>query len=142
MRDSLPADAVVLDIVADPSLVSTARVMVSCLASTRRELSAERLDDLELAVSEACTNAINSYGPDVDAPRVLVSWKEDDDRVEVRVTDRGRGYDPAQAIPSNSGGLGVKLIQILVDEACWEPGNPGTTVRMSLKCPRCRVEQD
>jgi serine/threonine-protein kinase RsbW len=142
VTDSHPAGAVVLDIAADPALVSTARVLVCCLAASRRELSAEQLDDLKLAVSEACANAINAYGSEVDAGRVLVSWSEDDDRLEVRVTDRGPGYDPAQALPSDSGGLGVKLIQILVDEARWEPGTPGTTVLMSMACPRSGSEQD
>lgn len=132
-----------LDIAADPSLVGTARLLVSCLAATRRELSAERLDDLKLAVSEACSNAINAYGPDGDvAGRVLVSWTEDEDRLEVRVTDRGPGYDPARTGPNESGGLGVKLIQVLMDEAHWESGYPGTTVRMSVNCPRTSAEDD
>lgn len=134
--------SVLLDIPADASLVATARLVVSCLAATRRELSLERLDDLKLAVSEACTNAINAYGPEAADPRVLVSWGEEDDHLEVVVTDHGPGYHPGQPPAGSSAGLGVRLIKILVDEAHWEPANPGTTVRMFLNCPRATPDRD
>ncbi|MGH9070270.1 MAG: ATP-binding protein [Acidimicrobiales bacterium] len=134
--------SVALDIPADASMVATARLVVGCLAAARRELSADRLDDLKLAVSEACANAIASYDPDEEEPRVVLSWTEDEELLAVTVTDRGQGYDGELGTWNGSGGLGVSLIRALVDEAHWEHGAPGTTVRMTLKCPRAIPDGD
>lgn len=127
---------VVLDVPADPSMVATARLLVSCLASVRREMSAARVDDLKLAVSEACSNAIESYGSDSVGHRVSVAWSEDDDHLQVYIADQGGGYDPAVALSARSQGLGVGLIRALVDEVDFMPASPGTTVRMTMHCPR------
>lgn len=48
------------------------------------------VDDVELALSEACTNVVNHAGPgDTFEVTVLVRG----DRAELRVADRGRGFD-------------------------------------------------
>ncbi|MGH9069958.1 MAG: ATP-binding protein [Acidimicrobiales bacterium] len=145
-------ERVVLDIPATPSLVSTARLVMACLATTRRELSAERVDDLKLAVSEACANAIESYdtgrgGHQAEDRRVSVAWGDDDDALHVWVTDRGRGLDgvgrgaePAQVLPVASNGLGIGLIAALVDQSVFTSGSLGTTVRMTMDCPRFEPE--
>lgn len=145
---------VVLDIPASSAMVGTARLLVSCLASARRELSADRVDDLKLAVSEACSNAIESYGPRRDSrqpdtgsaePRVSVTWAEDPDGLSLWVTDQGRGFDPdrfdpSDGAPDGSGGLGMGLIEALVDKVAFTSGRPGTTVQMTIYCPPARAE--
>lgn len=61
----------------------------------------DRLEALILAAGEAITNAAKHSG----APRVDVYAEVEDERVEVFVRDRGRGFDPAQ-VPS--GHMGVR----------------------------------
>ncbi len=133
-----------LEIPARPEFVGLARLVVSSLASSRRELPDDRIDDLKLAVSEACTNAIEAH-VEVDADeRVVVRWRETGDRFEVRVEDRGPGFDP-DALPEHppvtdperlnfERGLGIPLIRTLVDEVEFEPSDKGTAVRMVMYC--------
>jgi serine/threonine-protein kinase RsbW len=133
-----------LEIPARPEFVGLARLVVSSLASTRRDLEDDRIDDLKLAVSEACTNAIEAHAEvDLDE-RVVVRWSEAPDRLEVQVEDRGRGFDP-EALPEHppvtdperlnfERGLGIPLIRTLVDEVEFDPSESGTAVRMVMLC--------
>ena len=43
-----------------PEYIAIVRLVVASVASSRRALADERVDDLKLAVSEACTNAIEA----------------------------------------------------------------------------------
>ncbi len=63
-----------LEIPARPEYIAIARLVVSSVASSRRNLPDDRIDDLKLAVSEACTNAIEAYGSD-PAPDTLDAAK-------------------------------------------------------------------
>ncbi|MBW3669921.1 MAG: ATP-binding protein [Actinobacteria bacterium] len=146
MDDTLdgPEGIIELEIPARPEFVGLARLVVSSLASTRRALEDDRIDDLKLAVSEACTNAIEAHVEvDVDE-RVVVRWRDDEDRLEVLVEDRGRGFDP-DTLPEHppvtdperlnfERGLGIPLIRTLVDQVEFDPSESGTAVRMVMYC--------
>jgi serine/threonine-protein kinase RsbW len=132
-----------LSVPARAEYIAVVRLVVSSLAIARRALADERIDDLKLAVSEACTNAFEanvSVGR-ADAP-VTVSCAEAPDRFEVSVTDAGPGFDPDQLPPhppvtdpdrlNFERGLGIPLIRSLVDDVRFEPGIEGTTVTMTL----------
>ena len=137
-------NAVELEIPARAEFVALARLLVSSVAQARRELADDRVDDLKLAVSEACTNAIEAHGAiDVDE-RVIVRCVEEDDRLEVLIEDRGAGFDPA-SLPEHppvtdperlnfERGLGIPLIRSLVDEVDFETSADGTAVRLTLYC--------
>jgi serine/threonine-protein kinase RsbW len=137
-------DAVELEIPARPEFVALARLVVSSVAVARRELADDRIDDLKLAVSEACTNAIEAHGAiDVDE-RVTVRCEESDDRLDVLVEDRGAGFDPS-TLPEHppvtdperlnfERGLGIPLIRSLVDEVAFETSGEGTAVRLTIYC--------
>ena len=131
-----------LEIPASPEYIAIVRLIVSSLASSRRALADERIDDLKLAVSEACTNAIEAQDANTSGPLVTVGVLEDEDRLEVRVADRGPGFDPA-ALPIHppvtdpdrlnfERGLGIPLIRSLVDDVTFESTPEGTTVRLTL----------
>jgi serine/threonine-protein kinase RsbW len=122
--------------------IAVVRLVVSSLATARRALADERIDDLKLAVSEACTNAIEANrGSSADAPVVVSCW-EAPERFEVCVTDSGDGFDP-DALPEHppvtdpdrlnfERGLGIPLIRSLVDDVRFESGPEGTSVWMTL----------
>lgn len=134
-----------LDVPAEAEFVSVVRQFVALLATSRRELAAERVHDLKLAVSEAATNAIEAYGSSRTEKRVLVRWTEAEDYVEVSVEDRGPGFDPEslRAHPpvtdpewlSYERGLGIPLIRSLVDTVSFDPSTQGTSVTMVMRCP-------
>jgi serine/threonine-protein kinase RsbW len=133
-----------LEIPARAEYVGLVRLVVSSLASGRRTLPEERIDDLKLAVSEACTNAIEAHR-DVDVDeRVLVRCSEAEDRLEVNIQDRGPGFDP-ETLPEHppvtdperlnfERGLGIPLIRTLVDDVTFESSSRGTAVRLVMYC--------
>ena len=131
-----------LEIPARAEFVALARLVVSSFAATSFGLADERIDDLKIAVSEACTNAIEAHGVvDIDE-RVLVRCAEEGDRMEVTVTDRGPGFDPG-TLPEHppvtdpdrlkfERGLGIPLIRALVDEVEFSSSGRGTAVRIVM----------
>lgn len=133
-----------LEIPARAEYVGLVRLVVSSLATARRTLDEDRIDDLKLAVSEACTNAIEAHA-DVDADeRVILRWSEAADRLQVQIDDRGPGFDPGQ-LPEHppvtdperlnfERGLGIPLIRTLVDEVAFDPSEPGMSVRLVMFC--------
>jgi len=65
-----------LEIPARPEFVGIARMFVSALAGVRPGLAYERVDDLRIVVSEACTGAIEAMtadGDDGDGCRLVES---------------------------------------------------------------------
>lgn len=122
--------------------IAIVRLVVSSLVSSRRELTDDRIDDLKLAVSEACTNAIEANNASDGGAPVTVTVLESDDRIEVDVGDRGGGFDPGALSPhppvtdpnrlNFERGLGIPLIRMLVDEARFESGSGGTVVCMTV----------
>jgi len=140
-----------LEIPARPEFVALVRLVVSSVASTRRVLAEDRIDDVKLAVSEACTNAIEAHGAVNTDDHVVVRLIEGDDRLEVLIDDRGRGFDPA-TLPEHppvtdperlnfERGLGIPLIRTLVDEVEFDSGMEGTSVRLTIYCGRAKVDE-
>jgi serine/threonine-protein kinase RsbW len=123
--------------------IAVVRLVVASLVSARRSVADDRIDDLKLAVSEACTNAMeaNLVAP-IDDQRVGVQVWEAPERLEVCIIDSGRGFDPDQ-LPEHppvtdpdrlnfERGLGIPLIRSLVDAVRFESGGEGTAVWMTL----------
>ena len=134
-----------LEIPPRAEFVAVARLVVSTAAKSRRALAEDRVADLTLALSEACTNAIEAHDAKDEADRVLVRVDEDDDRLVVTVEDRGPGFDPLE-LPAHPAvtdperlnferGLGIPIIRTLVDEVTFSSGDGGTTVTMVVRCP-------
>jgi serine/threonine-protein kinase RsbW len=144
VTDPEPAGEVIeLEIPARAEFVALARLVVSALAASDSTLPDERIDDLKLAVSEACTNAIEAHDAAGSAERVLVRCQAGADALEVCVEDRGHGFDPAD-LPDHppvtdpdrlkfERGLGIPLIRALVDEVEFSPTDQGTSVRLVMR---------
>ena len=94
------AEVVELEIPARAEFVALARLVVSALATSDTLLPDERIDDLKIAVSEACTNAIEAHGAVDTDERVLVRCRTHHDCLEVHIEDRGDGLRPARRFPT------------------------------------------
>ncbi len=136
-------EVVELEIPARAEFVALARLVVSAIAASDSTLADERIDDLKLAVSEACTNAIEAHGAIETDERVLLRCSADGGTVEVSIEDRGHGFDPAQ-LPDHppvtdpdrlkfERGLGIPLIRALVDEVEFSSSDQGTAVRLLMR---------
>jgi serine/threonine-protein kinase RsbW len=128
-----------LEIPARPVFVGVARSVVVAVASGLEGLDADRLEDLRLAVSEACTNAIEAHQADQIEQRVVVRCVLTPDTFEVSIEDSGAGFEPETAVPVRpqgelppERGWGLQLIRALVDDVTFEPAGPGTAVRLRL----------
>jgi serine/threonine-protein kinase RsbW len=139
-----------LEIPARPEFVALVRLVVSSVASSRRVLAEERIDDVKLAVSEACTNAIEAHSDVETDDHVVVRLFEGDDRLDVVIDDRGTGFDP-ESLPEHppvtdperlnfERGLGIPLIRTLVDEVDFDSGTDGTSVRLTVYCGRAKID--
>jgi serine/threonine-protein kinase RsbW len=131
-----------LDVPSRPEFIAIVRLVVASVASSRRALADERIDDLKLAVSEACTNAIEANRSVQPTAPVHVEIWETPDRLEVSIEDSGPGFDPDKlAFPppvtdperlNFERGLGIPLIRILVDSAAFVRKEKGTSVHMTV----------
>ncbi len=141
-----------LEIPARPEYVALARLVVSSLASSRRDLTDDRVDDLKVAVSEACTNAIEAHHSADSDDSVVVRCTELDDRLQIEIEDRGSGFDP-ESLPEHppvtdperlnfERGLGIPLIKTLVDDVSLSASGDGTRVTMSMNCAAVDLVDD
>jgi serine/threonine-protein kinase RsbW len=132
-----------LEIPARAEFVALARLVVSSFASTSFGLEDDRIDDLKIAVSEACTNAIEAHDAAETDERVLIRCDDNEDHLEVRIEDRGRGFDP-ETLPEHppvtdptrlkfERGLGIPLIRSLVDDLDITSSGKGTQVRLVMR---------
>lgn len=131
-----------------PSELGYEKVAMSTAASMAAMMgfSPDRIEDLKTAVGEACMNAIEHGNRMSDSLSVSVILSTSEDELEVRVIDEGAGTDRAPRTPDldrrmrgeeDPRGLGMFLIQALVDEAEWYKGPPGQSfVRLVIRLDR------
>jgi serine/threonine-protein kinase RsbW len=124
-------DTVELRIPAQPENLALARLAlagVGTVAATDEDVIA----DLKVAVTEACTNAIQHAYPD-GTGYVVIRYRVGGDALEVEVEDDGGGFDPtdpgADASETDGGqGMGLMLIRELTDEARFESDASGSRI--------------
>jgi serine/threonine-protein kinase RsbW len=114
--------AVELKIPAKAEWVAVARLAVAAVAS-RLHFSVDEIEDIKLAVAEACTNCIVHAA---DSDRIEITSEILGDHVRVRVCERGVGHEIA--LVDTDGGiaegnrteeLGIFLIRALMDEVTY-----------------------
>ena len=104
----------------------------------------DRVEDLKTAVAEACINAIEHGNRLNEKLSVGVVLRAEPDALEVKVIDDGAGIDRKPSKPDIDRkmhgeeaprGMGMFLIQALVDEAEWvsEPDGKSSYVRLLIK---------
>jgi len=111
--------------------VGVARLAVAGIAS-RLQFSIEDIEDLKLAVAEACTNCIqHASGGD----SVAITCQIFPDKIRVTVADSGLAsagdLEPKRLGEPTVGGLGVFLIRSLMDDVEYEL-NPESGTKLTM----------
>jgi serine/threonine-protein kinase RsbW len=119
------------------------RLVVSGATAIERSVPERRLEDLRLAVTEACANAVDATQRAGGGTPVVVSIELDKDVAVVTVTDHAGGFDPTdiEVLPaatdpqrlSHERGLGLSLMRSLVDEVVFTRTADGMEVRLTVR---------
>ena len=98
-----------------------------------------QVNDIRLAVDEACTNVIkHAYSFD-ESKEFNVDLEFDNSALSIEITDFGIGFNPSKyEVPNlqkrikqkKRGGLGIFLIQSLIDELTYESDGSKNVIRM------------
>ncbi len=112
--------------------VGVARLAVAGIAS-RLQFSIEDIEDLKLAVAEACTNCIQHASAGESVAIICQIFTE---KIVVTVEDTGGGANAVDLAPKRLGepkvgGLGVFLIRSLMDDVEYEL-NPESGTKLTM----------
>jgi serine/threonine-protein kinase RsbW len=121
-----------------PAHVRTARLVATAVAR-RSGVAESLLDEVRLAVGEACSRAVEANRRSSPAEPVRIALSDVPGRFEVKVTDTGaRSADGAGRPVGGSGdgrglppGFGIAVITGLADDVQVEQTAAGTSIRMS-----------
>ena len=129
-----------------PSRLGYEKVAMSTAAAVAKLMGFReaRVEDLKTAVAEACINAIEHGNRLNEALSVGVVLNAGEDSLEVKVIDDGKGMKGLPHKPDidrnihgeeDPRGMGMFLIQALVDEAEWVAGANGKSsyVRLMIR---------
>ena len=121
-----------LTLPAQPENVSVIRHVLGAFAEALR-LPDELVEDLRLAVTEACTNVVrHAYPPNETGP-VEITIQPMEEHVSVIVSDHGRGIGTSS--DTTGPGLGLPLIAAIADEVDLQPV-PGGGSRVAMTFSR------
>jgi len=126
-----------------PSRMGFEKVAMATAASVARLMGFrdDRIEDLKTALAEACINAIEHGNRLNEGLSVGVVLSVSADSLEVKVIDDGTGMSKQQAKPDidrkmhgeeGPRGMGMFLIQALMDEAEWVAGTDGKSSYVRL----------
>ncbi|MBB5326845.1 ATP-binding protein [Tunturiibacter gelidiferens] len=128
-----------------PSRLGFEKVAMSTASSVAKLMgfAPDRVEDLKTAVAEACINAME-HGNKLDESLIVgVILSMDETSLEVKVLDTGTGPPSGVHTPDMdkkmhgeeaSRGMGMFLIQSLVDEAEWVSSPPaGSYARLVIR---------
>jgi serine/threonine-protein kinase RsbW len=129
-----------------PSRLGFEKVAMSTAASVAKLMGfrEERIEDLKTAIAEACINAIEHGNRLNEKLSVGVVLSAGTDQLEIKVMDDGKGMKQGPVKPDidrkmhgeeDPRGMGMFLIQALVDEAEWVVGSngKGSYVRLVIR---------
>lgn len=153
MEGKSDADVIELTFPARAEYIGVARLTVSGIAS-RIGLSFEAIEDVKLAVGEACTNAVQHAYETGAEGKLHLSFSLYPDRIVIVVSDTGKGFQLAALKETlgpidtvidvenlKEGGLGLYLIHTLMDEVEVN-GEHGVAVSMTKYLQRDEVAGD
>ncbi len=132
----------VKDIYVTVPMIMDMELAVSKTAKVLAEMvhfNPEQIDEIRHAVIEACINAMeHSKSRD---KKIYLRFRLHKDRLEIRVRDRGKGFDAHKVEKPNlrkkletgsrKRGWGLMLINNLMDDVRIEAEHPGTSIIMT-----------
>ncbi len=141
MVATTPLREVTLSLPMLPDMEIAASKTVTALAEFM-EMSSDSIDEVRMAVVEACINAFEHSR--AREGKVLLTFSvlgaEEPEKLQIRIEDRGVGFVPAEVEEpriedklgaANKRGWGLKIIHSLMDEVEIESSDNGTIVTMS-----------
>jgi serine/threonine-protein kinase RsbW len=137
-RVAPPNSDVRLTLPARPENVAVIRHVLGAFAEALR-LPPDLVEDMRLAVTEACTNVVRHAYHDGELGTIDVVIRPNGDRLDLIVSDQGRGLGPSA--DGGGPGLGLPLIAALADSVELDRlPSRGSRVAMSFRCrPRLGV---
>jgi anti-sigma regulatory factor (Ser/Thr protein kinase) len=112
--------------------VAVVRHAIGGLGDAVPEIDGQRLSDIKLAVTEACTNVVVHAYDEAEGPMHVEASLEGDQELVVIVRDEGRGIAPRTDSPGL--GLGLPLIASLAESLeLGRDGDQRTEVRMTFR---------
>lgn len=119
-----------------PEYVGTVRLAISSLANCAG-FDIEAVEDIKVAVSEACTNVV-CHGKASQDECYEVACEVGDGKIIISIVDHAGGYDMAKYQKPvidcdcpRQGGLGIFVIQALMDEVdIFSELGMGTSIKM------------
>ncbi|MBM7615600.1 ATP-binding protein [Alkaliphilus hydrothermalis] len=131
------SDQIQLSIPNKPEYVSVARLTVTAIAN-RMGFDIEGIEDIKVAIAEACTNAITHGKNEND--NFSVNFIMDEEKLTITVCDHGMGCivnnikkpDFNHLNQEKEGGLGIFIIRSLMDDVQITSNHGiGTTITMT-----------
>ncbi|WP_455537675.1 anti-sigma B factor RsbW [Terrisporobacter sp.] len=125
-------ETIKMEIAANPEYVSVVRLTTSGIAN-KMGFCIDDIEDLKVAISEACTNAIKHSTENKFTIIYTVLEKE----LSIQIVDNGKGYDTNSiSQPSienlKESGMGLFIIESLMDEVSIESQEgKGTSIKMT-----------
>ena len=132
----MPDDAVLnVRLPGRPEAASAARRALAALNGDLHLISASRLADAQLLLTELVSNAVRAGDGEPVRLRVLAS----DTTLRVEVANSGAAFDPARvAGPSHerAGGWGLRIVDVLAHRWGVEPDEDGVRVWFEVDRPQ------
>ena len=125
-------ETIKMEISAKPEYVSIIRLTTSGIAN-KVGFCIDDIEDLKVAISEACTNAIKHSLDE----RFIIIYSIIENGLTIEVIDNGKGYDRSSVSEPDinnlkEGGMGLFIIEALMDEVTVESQEgKGTSIKMT-----------
>lgn len=126
-------DIINISLPSKPEYVSVARLTASYIAS-QMNFDIEDIEDIKLAVGEACNNVVLHSGSDSTYDMTIINNVAE---LKIEIRDQGKGFEMGQyKHPSldllQENGMGLFIIQSLMDDVIIETSNDvGTKIIMT-----------
>lgn len=128
----MTCEIIKMEITANPEYVSIIRLTTSGIAN-KVGFCIDDIEDLKVAISEACTNAIKHSLDD----RFTIIYSMIENGLTIEIIDNGKGYDITTVNEPDidnlkESGMGLFIIESLMDDVIVESQEgKGTSIKMT-----------
>jgi serine/threonine-protein kinase RsbW len=136
------AQQVRLEVPSAPEYVSLVRQTIENIAY-RMHFRESEIDDLKLAIGEACNNAVRHGCPSSAHPYVTVICTMAPDALEIEISNGLAGGEACPVIVGKidgdkEGGMGLYIMRKIMDEVqlCWEGHTARVRMVKRIKMPQ------